>query len=422
MPQTFHAGGQKERIIHKMIKEYKLKNGETRYLVSRYLGIDEATGKEIRPMKRGFKTQREAKNYEARLITSYEESGQLVKKETVKFFKVYEMWLNQYEQTVRESSFKTVSLSANKHILNHFKDYYIDKITLNHCQTFTNDLSKKMKSYKVLINILSRIFDYAVMHKFMTENPTIGIIKPKYIPVNDTKTEKVTFFELDELNQFFEAADEHKEISFIIRYRLLAYTGLRRGELVGLQWGDLDEINKTLSIKRSINKNKHGKWIVGQTKSEKSKRTISIDDETMNMLTHWRMKQKEKISRLGFNTNNPTQHIITDQKNNWLTPMSINNQLERFLKKHKLKLISPHGFRHTHCTLLFKAGYSLNEVQYRLGHEDPTTTLKVYNHLTQKDKVRSANPFNDYINGIKDGINHEKTENKSFESIDIKGL
>ena len=73
----------------------------------------------------------------------------------------------------------------------------------------------------------------------------------------------------------------------------------------------------------------------------------------------------------------------------WLTP---------FLEKHNLEHITAHGLRHTHCSLLFEAGASIKEVQYRLGHRDVKTTLDVYAHVTKKAKSETIDKFTNFLN------------------------
>lgn len=71
----------------------------------------------------------------------------------------------------------------------------------------------------------------------------------------------------------------------------------------------------------------------------------------------------------------------------------VNHNLEHIIKKHNLKRITPHGFRHTHCSLLFESGASIKEVQVRLGHTDIKTTMDIYNHVSKRQTEETANRF-----------------------------
>ncbi|HHT7735498.1 TPA: site-specific integrase, partial [Streptococcus suis] len=75
----------------------------------------------------------------------------------------------------------------------------------------------------------------------------------------------------------------------------------------------------------------------------------------------------------------------------------INYNLRCILKKYDLPYITPHGFRHTHCSLLFEAGASIKEVQERLGHEDIKTTMNIYAHVTENTKEKTAEKFAQFL-------------------------
>lgn len=71
--------------------------------------------------------------------------------------------------------------------------------------------------------------------------------------------------------------------------------------------------------------------------------------------------------------------------------------LSSFLQKYDLDYITAHGLRHTHCSLLFEAGATIKEVQFRLGHKDVKTTLDVYAHVTKKAKAETIDKFTNFI-------------------------
>lgn len=71
----------------------------------------------------------------------------------------------------------------------------------------------------------------------------------------------------------------------------------------------------------------------------------------------------------------------------------MNDKLRKICKKHKFKEIKIHGFRHTHCSLLFESGFTIQEVQDRLGHSDLKTTMSIYAHVTEKQRDKMADKF-----------------------------
>lgn len=102
--------------------------------------------------------------------------------------------------------------------------------------------------------------------------------------------------------------------------------------------------------------------------------------------------------KLGHNTIGKNQLVFTNLENQYINPQRIGQKIEAFCKQKNHKVITPHGFRHTHCSLLFEAGASIKEVQDRLGHTDVQTTMNIYAHVTEKKKEETAQKFASYIN------------------------
>lgn len=94
----------------------------------------------------------------------------------------------------------------------------------------------------------------------------------------------------------------------------------------------------------------------------------------------------------------PNQLVFASKNNNYIALTRFNNVLTRICDNHDFPRLKIHGFRHTHCSLLFEAGLSVKEVQDRLGHSDVQTTLNIYTHVTKKQKDVVAEKFSNYVN------------------------
>ena len=125
---------------------------------------------------------------------------------------------------------------------------------------------------------------------------------------------------------------------------------------------------------------------------------MALDDGTLSVLKKWRKIQRTEALQFGFNTMNKNQLIFTNIDNNFLSPAKPSKWLIATQEKYNLKKITVHGFRHTHCSLLFEAGATIPEVQERLGHGDVKTTMNIYTHVTKKTKKETALKFANYIN------------------------
>ena len=85
------------------------------------------------------------------------------------------------------------------------------------------------------------------------------------------------------------------------------------------------------------------------------------------------------------------------QENDYIQLVTVTNRMKRIIQKHDLKVITTHGLRHTHCSLLFEAGVSIQEVKERLGHSDIQTTMNIYAHVTEKAREESAEKFASHV-------------------------
>ncbi|EGQ3298564.1 site-specific integrase [Staphylococcus pseudintermedius] len=377
-----------------MIKKYKKKDGTTAYMFVAYLGIDPITGKQKRTTRRGFKTEREAKIAEARLQTEVSQNG-FLNNDITTFEEVYKLWLEQYENTVRESTYQRVLTLFDTAILEHFKDIPVKKITVPYCQKVINKWNKQYSDMKAIRIYESNVLNYAVNLKTIADNPFKYTKAPRK---KETKQDaSMKYYSSDELKQFLTFVED--DPLYYAIFRTLAFTGFRRGELMALTWNDIDFNKQTITVNKTYARGLNYKLVIQEPKTKSSLRTISIDDKTASILKTWRIHQRVESLKYGHNTSNKHQPVFTDVTNNKpLYPEHCNKALDLMCDKHHFKRIKVHGFRHTHCSLLFEAGLSIQEVQDRLGHGDIKTNMDIYAHVTEKQRDQVAEKFANDIN------------------------
>src|SRR5699024_2823092 len=103
-------------------------------------------------------------------------------------------------------------------------------------------------------------------------------------------------------------------------FRLLAFSGMRKGEALGLQWKKINFKDKTITIDQTLTLGLGNKIIVQDTKTTSGNRVISMDDTTLEILAIWRKRQLQDYLRVGINTNKPTQYVFTNYKNEFVNP------------------------------------------------------------------------------------------------------
>lgn len=374
------------------------KDGSTSYRLSVYLGRDPMTGKMVKTNLTA-KTQKELNLKVARKKLDFDEFGMksLEKKKILKFRDIYDAWIEVYENTVKESTFNKTKRIFKNHILPELGDKLISKIDVPTCQKALNKWFKKIKKYNMILNYASNVFDYAISLDYIDINPTKRVSRPVR-KIDYTQEKEENFFSKDELKTFLDLFNKN-ELMYHSFFRLLAFTGLRKGEALALTWSDLDLELKTLKINKALSQGIDFRLIVQSPKTQSSVRTISLDQLTINLLLRWSMKQREELFILGFNSKKKSQLIFSNDNNELFQPTATRKWLIKILNRDEsLPKITTHGFRHTHCSLLFEAGRTIEEVKDRLGHSDIQTTMNIYTHVAKEKKEEVAEVFAKYVN------------------------
>ncbi len=379
------------------IKKYTKKDGSKAYMFNLYLGTDPVTGKQRRTTRRGFRTMAEAKTALSRLELEVMENGlPTSKRKIMTFEEVYKLWFEQHKATVKESSAYIHNTIIKVQVLPYFGTLRVDKIDTVYCQKQVNRIFKTLKNYNSAINLIRQIFDYAKVMKQIKTNPMNDVIIPKKRKTLDDTDKPVNFYTKEQLRTFLETLKEHAPYQMYVAFRVMAFTGMRKGELAALKWSDVDFENGTISINKTVAFNNAGKFHIQTPKTRKSIRTISIDDTTLNALKTWKNELRKELFKQGQNIDKGDGFIFHTQKGNFIIKY-IDKFLPSFLKKYNLPPIKPHGFRHTHASLLFESGASIKEVQDRLGHENIKTTMDIYTHVTKSAREKTAEKFAKYI-------------------------
>lgn len=160
---------------------------------------------------------------------------------------------------------------------------------------------------------------------------------------------------------------------------------------------DIDTFNKELHVNKTVAIDEHKNIIIQTPKTTASKRMISLDKETLAILNDWKIQQRTEYLKLGYNTSSEEQHVFTTLKNTLYIPNTVNDWLRYIFKKYNLPRITPHGFRHTHASLLLEAEESDKVAQQRLGHENSKVTLDIYAHIINNALKKTGQDFADMM-------------------------
>ena len=371
------------------IKEYTTPSGEKRYKFLIYVGKDETTGRTIQIKKQGFKTEKQALecylNYKLKVV-----KGEYVPvtQRKMRLRDLYDMWEKLYKKTVQESTFVSTEKIFENHILKQLGSTYLNKLTVSQCQNAVNTWADVApKTFKRFVFYASKLINYGITMELMKKNPMKKVILPK-IERDNKKFDN--FYSKDELNTFLNDAKGYN-FRYFMFFRLLAYSGMRKGECLALKWSDIDFKNNTIDINKDVTVGLNNELYEDTPKTENSFRTLDMDATTMEYLKEWRLKRQREMFKLGINFLSNDNLLFSTINNGYLSMSKPRQWNVAICKKYKLRRIKIHGFRHTHASLLFEAGASMNEVKARLGHADINTTMNIYTHVTDDQKKDTAN-------------------------------
>ena len=297
-----------------------------------------------------------------------------------------ERWLNEYMIfTLRENTWRSYNNMVHNQIIPYLGSKQIAFITTADVQKFYNTIKKegRKNAHPILGHQLSdsmvrgvhmmlhEAMDTAVKERLIVKNPTEGTTIPKTnYPPKQILTEA-------QLERFMEVIAED-ELWRDFFYTELT-TGLRRGEICGLRWSDLDEATARLKVQRTVYKQEGGKLVCGDTKTETGMRTIQLPPSTMEEL---RERKKNVVGPWIFPS-------LTEPEEP-MNPPTAYRRMKTLLKRAELPLIRFHDLRHTFATHALISGVDAKTLSRILGHTNASFTLDTYTHVTTDMQKRAS--------------------------------
>ena len=361
------------------MKGYLRKRGKSwSYTVD--IGRDPITNKRKQKSRGGFKTKKEAHSALAKIISEYEQ-GEYVEDNKIMLKTFMRDYIESYvKKTLRPATVINYEKALEKHIEPYFKEKRINDIKPIHIQKFyTHVIEDKKLSHGTLKNIhscLKKTMDAAERWMLIKKNPCVIPV-----PKSDSKAENV--WSLEEAFEFLTIAEKHSY--YYIIYLLTLFTGMRRGEVLGLPVHNVDfNANEIKIDQQLLIDNKSKPYLTTDLKNKTSYRTLAVPDNVMASLQKYMHEKKKYLFENGIS--NRHNLVFVSIYGNPIHPNGINKDFRLLLQAHKLKPITFHGLRHTHATILADQNESVHAIQDRLGHSSPTITNETYIHLTPKMK------------------------------------
>lgn len=345
---------------------YKDENSGTWYCKFYYV---DWTGTRRQRLKRGFKLQREAKEWERIFLE------QFAKNPDITFAALYEKYKSYITPRIRESTAHTRFHMMDRHILPFFKNRVISDISPADISAWQTEMMEKGLSDTYLRSAntyLKAVFAYAVDYVGLEKNPCRK-------PIGSTRTQNVDFWTPEEYALFIHECKDN--IEYYTIFEILYYTGMRAGELLALTLNDIDLKKKQISINKTFY-HLTGKDSIQPPKTAKGERTVDIPDFLADEIREYQ------------------KHLYKPDPEDRLFPKQLNYIRSAFnirVKRAGVKKIRIHDLRHSHASTLIHLGANPVLVAERLGHESPDITLKTYSHLfpsSQTDIVQKISKVN----------------------------
>lgn len=379
------------------ITEVKKKNGTTVYRANVYLGVDQVTGKKAKTSVTG-RTRKEVKQKAKHAQDDFISNGCTVTKvvPVKNYQELADLWLDSYQLTVKPQTFLDTKRMLYNHLIPVFGTLKLTKLSVSYIQSFINDLSTQLVHYAVVHSINRRVLQYGVSLQLLPFNPARDIILPKQPKRENTAIKFIASDDLKALLIHMEklAFKKYRYYFDYVLYSVLLATGCRFGEVVALEWSDIDLENGTISVSKNYNRFLK---LIGTPKSKAGVRTISIDKKTVNMLRLYKNRQRQLYLQSGARASSVVFATPTREYQNLATRQEA---LDRRCAEISIPRFTFHAFRHTHASLLLNAGISYKELQYRLGHATLAMTMDIYSHLSADKEKEAVSYFEKAMNSL----------------------
>jgi len=335
-----------------------------------------------RATKAGFATQKQAQAALNKVLVAIEEKTFVAPtKLTLREYLKGE-WLPAIEATIRPSTFRSYKQHVECHICPHLGSTQLQKVSGSQINALYAKLAisgkKDGKSGLSPLSIrhvhatLHRALKDAVRWERLTRNPIEAADPPR---ISGAGTRELKTWSAEQLKAFL---DSSKDERLSPLWHLLAMTGLRRGEALGLRWEDVDLEAGRISVRRALIPN-GAVVVVSEPKTAKGRRSVALDPETIEVLKRQAGQQLADQAEKGDEWTD-TGLVFTKVDGDAWHPEVASRFFRSAVKRSRLPVIRLHDLRHTHATLALRAGIHPKVVSERLGHATIAITLDTYSH------------------------------------------
>jgi integrase len=345
--------------------------------------------------KGGFRTKKEAQQFLNETMAAIQ-GGVFSQPTRVTFGEfLTARWLPARQMGLRPSTFSSYRAAINLHVIPALGHVHIQQLSPDRLDQFYAGLVAKGLSAKTVRNIhvlIHRALRDAVRKNLVPRNAAEAADPPK---LNRANHEEMRTWTPEQLRVFFDGIAEHR---LAAAYVLAATTGMRRGEVLGVRWRDVDFKARRLHVQQTVLSVEY-KLVLGRPKTRRGERKIALDAETIRVLTsHCAAQRREKeLFGAGYNDHGL---VFAREDGSPVHPDYFSQTFDRAVKRLQLPRIRLHDLRHTHATLGLAAGIHVKVISDRLGHATTSFTQDVYMHAIPAVEEDAADQIADLVFGV----------------------
>lgn len=376
------------------IRQRKDGTWEARYT----LGRDPGTGKQVQKSVYG-KTQKEVRQ-RLQQITTAIDKGIYIEPSKMTVEQWLKSWISEYTGDVKPYTKRAYTTNIKNHIIPAIGSIRMEKLAPLQVQRFYNECIRgeknlKPKTVKNIHGVLHSALKQAVMNGIIRSNPTESCTLPRIERV------EIKPFDDEAERCFLQAieGDKHERL-FIVDL----YTGMRKGEILGLRWSDIDFEQGTITISKQLQVEpfKGGRYYLAPLKNDKE-RVITPAPYVMQVLREQRRHQNEARLLAGgaWDEGDLPGLVFTTETGRHLCHQTIGTRYKKLVTAAGLPDARFHDLRHSYAVASIRAGDDIKTVQSNLGHHSAAFTLDTYAHATAQMKRESADRMQAHIQAIK---------------------
>jgi integrase len=350
------------------------------------------SGKRQQKTKGGFRTKREAEIYHRDFLAKVDAGARIASPKTTLEAYLLERWLPQHSRRLRDSTKESYRLVLTAYVIPQLGRMRLDEIRTIHLETAYNTLwesgrkaNGRSLSPKTIVNIASivkRALRDAVRWELIAANPADSVQLPQ------RQQNEIQALSPDELRRYLTSIEGHRLQAAL---QLTCLTGMRRGEVLGLRWTDIDFTAGTVTIRRSRHR-VGNREAVQKPKTEKANRTIHVDRDTLSKLKVWRTRQAVERLAAGPTWQDTEGYLVTNEDGSLPSISSFYRSFKKTIKDSGVPEVHFHALRHSYITAALTNKHDLKAVSERVGHADTSVTIKTYHHVLrgQDEKLAEA--------------------------------